>query len=119
MHLDTIFIPISALVRSICFLVRSLLQRTSTDLLGFFILDLLRQDQIKDQGNDRTDKETSFHYEHDGVEEAGQSGVRSFVGEDVREPAVEPISEAMTGLIEGLTLEQEWHRNPGLRQLPG
>ena len=68
-------------------LIGLLVDRVSCDLERLFILDLLGQHQVQDQGQEGGDGEASLEDEHYGVVEAQEGVVVAAVGEDIAEPA--------------------------------
>jgi len=68
-------------------LIGLLVDRVGRDLGRLFVLDLLRQHQVQDQGQEGGDGEAGLEDEHDGVVEAQEGVVVAAVGEDVAKPA--------------------------------
>ena len=77
-----------------------LVDRVGRDLGRLFILDLLGEHQVQDQGQEGGDREASLEDEHDGVVEAQEGVVVAAVGKDVAEPAaMELLAKISVGVL--------------------
>ena len=63
--------------------ISSIIELVGRKLRCLLILDLLRKDQIEDQGHESRDGETRLKHALDGVEKTGQAAVVAGVSEDV------------------------------------
>lgn len=69
------------------FHITSLVHRVRRQLRDLLVLNLLRQDEVQDEGDEGGDGEAGLEDELDGVVEAGEGVVVAAVGEDVAEPS--------------------------------